>query len=99
MTQNELAKILSVSVTAISGYENNRMTPSDDIKIRISKHFNISLDYLMGAIDEELELLNENTLVLPRGVPDDAKEDVLKYAEYLAYRNAGEVAESKLQTK
>ena len=89
MTQNELAKILSVSVTAISGYENNRMTPSDDIKIMISKHFNISLDYLMGSIDEELELLNENTLVLPRGFPDDAKEDVLKYAEYLAYWYAG----------
>ena len=95
MTQCELAKVLSVSVTAISGYENNRMTPSDDIKIKISRHFNISLDYLVGSIDEELELLNRNTLVLPRNFPDDAKEDVLKYAEYLVYRYTDVVAEKR----
>ena len=37
MKQKDLSEILSVSVTTISGYENNQNTPSDEIKVHIAK--------------------------------------------------------------
>jgi len=53
MTQPELAKILSVSVATVSGYEHERTCPSDESKIKIAVLFNISLDYLLGAVDDK----------------------------------------------
>ena len=48
MTRAELALNLNTSLSAISQYETGTRIPSDDIKICISKLFNVSLDYLMG---------------------------------------------------
>lgn len=48
MTRAELALNLNTSLAAISQYETGARVPSDDIKITISKLFNVSLDYLMG---------------------------------------------------
>lgn len=48
MTRAELALKLNTSIPAISQYETGARVPSDDIKIAISKLFNVSLDYLMG---------------------------------------------------
>lgn len=87
MTQRELAKALSVSVTTISGYENDRNTPSDEVSVAIAKIFNISLDYLLGAIDEELPLIRNNVIVLPVGFPSRRRNEVLEFAGFLAYRH------------
>lgn len=51
MTQETLAKLLGVGKTTISMYENGNSTPNDDIKIQLSKHFNVSTDYLIGNSD------------------------------------------------
>ena len=59
ITQKELAAVLSVSVATLSAYENDRMTPSDEVKKKISIYLNISLDYLLGLIDEKVDLLRK----------------------------------------
>lgn len=89
MKQQELAEHLSVSVTTVSGYENDQNTPNDEIKVNIAKIFNISLDYLLGAIDEETALDRSNVLVLPKGFPPEARDEVLEYAKLmiLKYRS------------
>ena len=76
MTQLELSRLVFVSLTTISGYENDHCTPSDDIKVKLAKIFNISLDYLLGAIDEELELNRNNTVVLPEGLQARILKDI-----------------------
>lgn len=83
VTQKALAKALSVSATTISGYERGRNSPNDDLKVKLAKYFDISLDYLLGATDDEIKLNRSNSLVLPQDFPEELKDDVLKYALYL----------------
>lgn len=58
LTQDELAKKLYVSRTAISKWESGRGYPSIDSLKAISKLFNISIDDLLSG--EELILIAEN---------------------------------------
>lgn len=51
LTQNELAKILNISRTAVSGYEAAGVEPSYEILNKIADFFNVSVDYLLGRTD------------------------------------------------
>jgi len=86
LKQRDLSKILSVSEATISGYENNRNRPGDEIKVNIAKTFDISLDYLLGAVDDELKLNRENVIVLPKDFPEDARAKVLEYVELIMFK-------------
>lgn len=46
LNQNELAEILNVTQASLSAYETGNKLPSLDVLIRISEHFNVSLDWL-----------------------------------------------------
>ena len=59
LNQSELGSILGVQNAAVSRYENDKDDPSDKIKVEIAKYFNISLDYLLGVIDEPVSCYNE----------------------------------------
>ncbi|MCF6466389.1 helix-turn-helix domain-containing protein [Clostridium sp. Cult2] len=49
--QRELADYLKVSRVTITQYESGNRSPDDEIKKKIAKYFNVSLDYLMGVSD------------------------------------------------
>jgi|GEM_PF-471667 len=51
-SQKQLADILTVCHSAISAYESGKHMPYIDALINISKHFNISIDYLIGLSDD-----------------------------------------------
>lgn len=51
LKQEELANILSISASSIGMYERNLREPDDDLKLKISKYFNCSIDYLVGKTD------------------------------------------------
>ena len=74
MTQKELADKLDVKQQAVSSYEQGTTKPKNDVIIKISKLFNISIGYLMGVTDDPHE--NE--------MPDDAKE-LLKIYDSLPF--------------
>ncbi len=46
--QKELAKLLHVSVSTISNYENNVHEPALHTIIKIADYFNVSVDYLLN---------------------------------------------------
>lgn len=49
LTQEELALKLGLKgKSSIANYESSKITPSDDIKLKICEIFNCSMDYLMG---------------------------------------------------
>ena len=63
LTQEELAKKINTARSNIANYENDKNMPSIDILEKISKFFDVSIDYLLGKTDkrnndkkEELEI-------------------------------------------
>jgi transcriptional regulator with XRE-family HTH domain len=61
-SQTELAKQLGASRTIVGNYERNENTPSIDMILKLSKVFNVSVDYLVG----EGQLANYDKEVLKR---------------------------------
>ena len=49
--QKDLAKILGVSQSMISSYEQNKKQPGYDILIQIADFFDVTTDYLLGRND------------------------------------------------
>ena len=82
MTQPELAKILNVSVATVSGYEHSRTCPSDESKVIIANLFNISLDYLLGVVDDKRWLNRENVIVLDDKIDSATREYLHSYARF-----------------
>lgn len=68
-TQETIAKLLMVSRATIAGYETKGKQPDYDKLIKLSKHFNISVDYLLGnsSCPEKYENIEtESYIVLNR---------------------------------
>ncbi|MBE6068862.1 MAG: helix-turn-helix transcriptional regulator [Clostridium lundense] len=53
LTQEQLAKILNITRTALSNYENTDREPSYALLIKIADFFNVSLDYLLCRTDKK----------------------------------------------
>jgi transcriptional regulator with XRE-family HTH domain len=84
MTQKELAEALFINYRTYSGYERNEIEASDDVKIQIAKFFNVSLDYLLGIIDEPRPIKNGNEYIrLPRPLSDAARKELEQFINYL----------------
>ena len=59
LKQEELAKILSISPSAIGMYERDAREPNDELTLKLAEYFNVSTDYLLGKSDirnPELEI-------------------------------------------
>ena len=84
--QEELAAALGVKNATISLYETNKNFPSDKVKIEIARYFNLSLDYLMGIIDEAVPYYDEERFImLPENISADERkyiEDCIAFVEY-----------------
>lgn len=84
LKQEELAKKIGVSPSAIGMYERDLREANDEIKIKMCELFNCSLDYLTGQTD--LRTLKKSAVVLvygtiPAGIPMEMIEDVIDTEE------------------
>ncbi|MGI6703673.1 MAG: helix-turn-helix domain-containing protein [Clostridia bacterium] len=96
LKQINLAKHLSISNTTLSQYESGKRIPGDEIKIKIAKFFDVSIDYLLGCTD----VRNPNEQKEPdcnvksrlydnltgSGLPEDDIKKVEEYIELLKYK-------------
>lgn len=48
LKQEQLAKILSISTSAIGMYERDAREPNDELTLKFANFFNVSTDYLLG---------------------------------------------------
>lgn len=87
LTQDELASILNINKHSISSYERDKSEPPDAIKIAIARYFHVSVDYLVGLSDiPSVSEASPGVLRLPFGFPEEKKAELLRYADYLLYR-------------
>lgn len=53
LTKKQLAKILHVSDSCVSQYENGSSMPGYDTLLSISQYFGVSVDYLLGNVGKD----------------------------------------------
>lgn len=84
MSQRELGEVVAVSGYTISAYELDRSDPSDDIKMRLAEYFDVSLDYLIGLIDQPLSYRRDaNVMMVPRGFTEGQKAQLKAFLQTL----------------
>ena len=69
LTKAQVAKRLSLSKTAISGYENNIKNPSIEVLTQLSILYGVSADYLLGLENRKMlcvDDLNDQQLEVVR---------------------------------
>jgi len=88
--QTDLSKILSVSQQTISSFENGETEPSIDLLIKLSQHFNVTVDFLLGLTDvpayvniDTLSNNEHNLIIKYRTLNDNNKIRVSERTETL----------------
>ncbi len=59
LTQKEVADKIGVGQSTYKNYECGLREPNGDTIVMLSKIFNVSTDYLLGACSEEIEAIEE----------------------------------------
>ena len=87
LSQEQLAQILGVSHYTVSSYECNRSDPDDKSKIKLAQLFNVSVDYMLGLIDERFSFQREDDLlVLPKDLTTEEKSEIENFIDYIKYK-------------
>ncbi|MCH5299337.1 MAG: helix-turn-helix transcriptional regulator [Ruminococcus sp.] len=61
LTQQQVARRLNLTKASISGYENNTITPPNDMLVKIALMYGVSTDYLLGLDKEESIVISDLT--------------------------------------
>lgn len=75
-TQKELADALFVNQTAVSQWERGATRPTSEMQIKLSKLYNVSIDYLLGNDSEEKKSPAENL--------SEAKREMIELVDQLS---------------
>lgn len=65
LDQSDVARVLGSTQQQVSKYETGQQTMGADKYLKLAKFYNISLDYLMGAIDTPRPLYEEDVPLPP----------------------------------
>lgn len=85
LTMDELARELGVTKSRVNMWENAGSVPREDVLIKISKFFDVSVDYLLG--NEKMEgknYENKELEVLQRGLEKLDKEKLNRAKDVLS---------------
>ena len=84
LTQKELSETLCINYRTYSGYERDEIEASDDVKVRLAKYYNISVDYLLGLVPEPYPIKNGDEYVrLPKPLSAGNRKELEQFINYL----------------
>lgn len=90
LKQEDLAKKLSVSPSAIGMYERDLREPNNELMLKIANFFDVSVDYLLGKTDirNNKETFDKSKLYFALSkedegyISDDLKDRILEFAKF-----------------
>ena len=77
MSQSDLGKRVGTSGDIIGRYERDEVKPSIEVASKIADELNVSLDYMMGKTEFELDKTIIKRVVEIQGLPDEDKSHIL----------------------
>jgi len=77
LSQNDLGKKVGTSGDIIGRYERDEVKPSIEVASKIADTLEVSLDYLMGKTEVELDKSIINRVVAIQSLPDEDKSHIL----------------------
>ena len=84
LTHDELAAIQNINKHSISSYERDKSEPPDEVKIAFARYFHVSVDYLVGLIDQPLSYRRDaNVVMLPRSFTEGQKAQLKAFLRTL----------------
>lgn len=98
--QEELAKILSISPSAIGMYERDEREPNDELTLKLAEYFNVTTDYLLGKSDirnsdkQINDVLNEAMIGMSKedyeSLSETQKQQIRDFARFILKDNKKE---------
>ncbi len=89
ISQTQLAKEFNIARSTLSQYESNQRTPSDELKIKFSEYFNVSLDYLLGKVNIRNHTDDPNITIALHSdtdyddLPEEARKEINNFIEFV----------------
>jgi transcriptional regulator with XRE-family HTH domain len=80
-SQEELAELLGTKGPAIGRYERGVAKPTIEVAGKLAKILGVSLDYLVGNTDQELDTNTLKRILEVQKLPDDIKEKVYYFID------------------
>jgi transcriptional regulator with XRE-family HTH domain len=88
MTQEQLGKLAGLQKHSISAFELGKQEPGDEAKIAFAKHFNVSVDYLLGLTNNPKPIWDDEQayIKLPHDCPPELRKEAEEYIKYLTQK-------------
>ena len=80
-SQEELANLLGTKGPAIGRYEREVAKPTIEVASKLAKILGVSLDYLVGNSELELDKKIINRIIEVQKMPDDIKEKIYYFID------------------
>lgn len=95
MSRQQLADILGVSRASLEYYEKGKRTPDIEVLYKLSEHFNVTADYLIGRTDKCGKSTDENAVCEYTGLSENA----IKHLHLLKIESVQGYIESDIEIK
>ena len=77
ISQNDLAKKLGIHANVLGRYERGETTPSIDVALQIAEALGVSLDFLAGKTDLQIDQDITNTILTIQKLPETDREGIM----------------------
>lgn len=83
MSQDDLAKAIGAHAPVIGRYERNEVKPSIDVATKMAEALQVSLDYLVGLSDHELNQALTQKILDIQALGDEDRNSIIKTIDAL----------------
>jgi len=81
ISQEELAKYLGTKGPAIGRYERDEMKPSIEVAAKMADYLDVSLDYLVGKTDVQLDGKTMKRILEVQNLKEDTQNKIFDYID------------------